>query len=88
MKIEITNMFSQQHGRLGHKKSSVSIPTGDEPMTFWSQVQKLYYWTTEDILKVGPTKTFAWLLSTDKRNANCSFLLLKGNFSDHFKHNH
>ena len=24
-------------------------------MTFWSLVQKLYYWTTEDFLKVGPT---------------------------------
>ena len=32
-------------------------------------------------------ETSAWLLSTDKHNANCSLFWLKGNFSDHFKHN-
>ena len=24
-------------------------------MTLWSLVQKLYYWTTQDFLNVGPT---------------------------------
>ena len=24
-------------------------------MTFWSLIQKLYYWTKEDFLNVGPT---------------------------------
>ena len=32
-------------------------------------------------------ETFAWLLSTDERNANCSLFSSKGNYSDHFKHN-